>query len=234
MTRASFHEGLKQLNEEILRMGSMVVEAVDLATQALFTGETKLANSVIAGDEDINELSLWIEGKCLSLQAQQQPVAKDLRLLHTCLLVSLHLERIGDLAVNIGKISKRVERTEAAEPYFEMLRKMSAQALEVLRQGIKCFADRDAELALGLEKIDEPIDEMYKEILSRLLHPKKEDEAAEAYEWATHIALASRYIERIADQVVDMGGRVAFLVTGQLDSTYFDRPLPDIDKRFGE
>jgi phosphate transport system protein len=234
MTRASFHEGLKQLNQEILRMGSMVVEAVDLATQALFTGQKKLANSVIAGDEDINELSLWIEGKCLSLQAQQQPVARDLRLLHTCLLVNLHLERIGDLAVNIAKISKRVERTEAAEPYFEMLRKMSAQALEVLRQGIKSFADRDAELAMSLEKIDEPIDEMYKEILSRLLHPQKEDEVAEAYEWATHIALASRYIERIADQVVDMGGRVAFLVTGQLDSTYFDRPLPDIDKRFGE
>jgi phosphate transport system protein len=225
MTRASFHEGLKQLNQEILRMGSMVVEAVDLATQALFTGQKKLANSVIAGDEDI---------KCLSLQAQQQPVARDLRLLHTCLLVNLHLERIGDLAVNIAKISKRVERTEAAEPYFEMLRKMSAQALEVLRQGIKSFADRDAELAMSLEKIDEPIDEMYKEILSRLLHPQKEDEVAEAYEWATHIALASRYIERIADQVVDMGGRVAFLVTGQLDSTYFDRPLPDIDKRFGE
>lgn len=215
-------------------MGSLVVEAVDLSTKALLEGDRSLANSVIAGDEDINELSLWIEGKCLALQAQQQPVAKDLRLLHTCLLVSLHLERIGDLAVNIAKISKRLERTEAAEPYFEVLRKMSAQALEVLRQGIKAFADRDAELAVTLEKIDEPIDEMYKDILSRLLHPKEEEQAAGAYEWATHIALASRYIERMADQVVDMGGRIAFLVTGELDSQYFDRPAPDIQDRFGE
>ena len=216
MARQAYHEGLELLNEEILRMSSLVIEAVDLSTKALLEGNRTLANSVIAGDEDINELSLWIEGKCLALQAQQQPVAKDLRLLHTCLLVSLHLERIGDLAVNISKISKRLERTEAAEPYFEILRKMSAQALEVLRQGIKAFADRDAELADKLESIDEPIDEMYKEILSRLLHPKEKEEAAEAYEWATHIALASRYIERMGDHAVDIAEQVRFILTGEI------------------
>ncbi len=234
MARQTFHEGLKQLNQEILQLGSLVVDAVDLSTQALFTGDRKLANSVIAGDEDINELTLRIEGKSLALQARQQPVARDLRLLHVCLLVSLHLERIGDLAVNIAKIAKRLERTGAAEPYLDLLRKMSAQALEVLRQGIKAFADRDVELAQSLERIDEPIDEMFKEILSRLLHPEARAEEASS-EWATHIALASRYIERIADQVVDMGGRVSFLVTGQLDGSYFDRAAPeDLGKKFGE
>ena len=231
MTRQSFHEGLKQLNDEILREASLVVEAVDLSTQALLKGDRALANSVIAGDDDINELTLKIEGNCLALQAQQQPVARDLRLLHTCLLVSLHLERIGDLAVNVAKIAKRLERNEGAEPYLELLRKMSAQALEVLRQGIKAFADRDARLANSLVEIDEPIDEMYKEILTRLLHPEGDEEAAASTEWATHIALASRYIERIADQVVDMGARIDFLVTGQLDGRYFDN---DPDKRFGE
>ncbi len=231
MTRKSFHEGLKDLNREILRMGSLVVEAVDLATQAFFGGDRKLANAVIAGDDDINELNLRIEGQCLALQAQQQPVARDLRLLHTCLLMSIHLERVGDLAVNIAKIAKRMERTEAAEPFLELLQKMSSQALEVLRQGIKAFADRDIALAATLESIDEPIDEMYKEILTRLLHPKGEEEAAASTEWATHIALASRYIERIADQVVDMGERIEFLVTGQLDGKYFDRGL---DTNFGE
>ena len=231
MTRKSFHEGLKDLNREILRMGSLVVEAVDLATQAFFGGDRKLANAVIAGDDDINELNLRIEGQCLALQAQQQPVARDLRLLHTCLLMSIHLERVGDLAVNIAKIAKRMERTEAAEPFLELLQKISSQALEVLRQGIKAFADRDIALAATLESIDEPIDEMYKEILTRLLHPKGEEEAAASTEWATHIALASRYIERIADQVVDMGERIEFLVTGQLDGKYFDRGL---DTNFGE
>lgn len=231
MTRPSFHEGLKHLNGEILHMGSLVVEAVDLATQALLSGDRAQANSVIAGDEDINELSLWIEGECLALQAQQQPVAKDLRLLHTCLLVSIHLERIGDLAVNIAKISKRMERQEGVEPFLELLKKMSAQALEVLRQGIKAFADRDAELAGTLAQIDEPIDEMFKDILSRLLHPEVK-QATVSSEWATHIALASRYIERIADQVVDMGTRVSFLVTGQLNGRTLDQT--DINKQFGE
>jgi phosphate transport system protein len=235
MSRQSYHEGLKQLNEEVLRMSSLVVEAVDFATQAFLKGDRALANSVIAGDEDINEMSLWIEGRCLALQAQQQPVAVDLRLLHTALLVSLHLERIGDLAVNISKIAKRMDRTEVAEPYMELLTKMSAQALEVLRQGIKAFADRDAALANSLAEIDEPIDDMFKDILSRLLsHEKVNEEDAPAAEWATHIALASRYIERMADQVVDMGGRVSFLVTGQLDGKYFDHQAPDISKRFGE
>ena len=233
MTRQTFHEELGQLNQEILHLGSLVVEAVDLSTQALLAGDRKLANSVIAGDEDINELQLRIEGQCLALQARQQPVAKDLRLLHVCLLVSLHLERIGDLAVNIAKIAKRLERAPEAEPYFDLLRKMSAQSLEVLRQGIKAFADRDVELADSLESIDEPIDEMFKEILSRLLHPGEKNEETSA-EWATHIALASRYIERIADQVVDMGERVSFLVTGQLDGQYFDTTGPDIGQQFGE
>lgn len=231
MTRQSFHEGLEQLNSEILRMGSLVVEAVDLSTQALFKGDRALANSVIAGDDDINELNLKIEGRCLALQAQQQPVAKDLRLLHTCLLMSLHLERIGDLAVNIAKIAKRLERSEGSEPYMDLLRKMSAQALEVIRQGIKAFADRDVRLAKSLAQIDEPIDEMYKEILGRLLHPEGEREAAASTEWATHVALASRYIERIADQVVDMGERIDFLVTGHLDGKYFDT-MPG--EHFGE
>lgn len=234
MTRQSFHEGLKQLNEEVLRMGSLVVEAADLSTQAFLKGDRAQANSVIAGDEDINELSLWIEGKCLSLQAQQQPVASDLRLLHTALLVSLHLERIGDLAVNIAKISKRMDRAEVAEPYMELLRKMSAQALEVLRQGIKAYADRDAALADSLADIDQPIDDMFKDILSRLLTRDAVGSEASNAEWATHIALASRYIERMADQVVDMGGRVSFLVTGKLDGKYFDRDAPDISERFGE
>lgn len=234
MSRQSFHEGLKQLNEEVLRMGSLVVEAADLSTQAFLKGDRAQANSVIAGDEDINELSLWIEGKCLSLQAQQQPVASDLRLLHTALLVSLHLERIGDLAVNIAKISKRMDRAEVAEPYMELLRKMSAQALEVLRQGIKAYADRDAELADSLADIDQPIDDMFKDILSRLLTRDAAGAEASNAEWATHIALASRYIERMADQVVDMGGRVSFLVTGKLDGKYFDREAPDISNRFGE
>lgn len=235
MTRQSYHEGLRQLNEEVLRMGSLVIEAVDYATQALLKGNRAMANSVIAGDDDINELSLWIEGKCLALQAQQQPVASDLRLLHTALLVSLHLERVGDLAVNIAKISKRMDRAEVAEPYMELLKKMSAQALEVLRQGIKAFADRDAQLADSLADIDEPIDEMFKDILQRLIsHESAGDEEVPAAEWATHIALASRYIERMADQVVDMGGRVSFLVTGQLDGKYFDRTAPDITRRFGE
>lgn len=233
MTRQSFHEGLKLLNQEILRMGSLVVEAVDLSTQALLKGDRKLANSVIAGDEDINELNLWIEGQCLALQAQQQPVARDLRLLHTCLLVSLHLERIGDLAVNISKISKRMERVEGTEPFLGLIKKMSAQSLEVLRQGIKSFADRDAELAESLEALDEPIDELFKEILSRLLHPKEGEEVAGSAEWATHIALASRYIERIADQVVDMGSRVAFLVTGHLEGLHLEEQ-GDIEGRFGE
>jgi len=112
---------------------------------------------------------------------------------------------------------------------MELLRKMSAQALEVLRQGIKSFADRDVELAKSLVELDEPIDEMYKEILGRLLHPE-EGEASSA-EWATHIALASRYIERIADQVVDMGERIDFLVTGHLDGKYFN---DDPGTRFGE
>ncbi|MHB0915021.1 MAG: phosphate signaling complex protein PhoU [Thermoleophilia bacterium] len=234
MTRQSFHEGLKQLNEEVLRMGSLVVEAADLSTQAFLKGDRAQANSVIAGDEDINELSLWIEGKCLALQAQQQPVASDLRLLHTALLVSLHLERIGDLAVNIAKISKRMDRAEVSEPYMELLRKMSAQALEVLRQGIKAYADRDADLADSLADIDQPIDDMFKDILSRLLTRDAAGGEASTAEWATHIALASRYIERMADQVVDMGGRVSFLVTGKLDGKYFDREAPDISQRFGE
>jgi phosphate transport system protein len=215
-------------------MASLVVEAVDLSTQALLTGDRKLANSVIAGDDDINEHSLWIEGQCLALQARQQPVAGDLRLLHVCLLVSLHLERVGDLAVNVAKIAKRMDRTEGAEPYLDLLRKMSAQALEVLRQGIKAFADRDAKLARSLEEIDEPIDDMFKEILDRLLHPEEGDREVASSEWATHIALAARYVERIADQIVDMGTRVDFLVTGELDGQYFDRPLGHDDAQFGE
>ncbi|MBL7124069.1 MAG: phosphate transport system regulatory protein PhoU, partial [Actinobacteria bacterium] len=108
--RETFHHKLEEINEDVILMGSLVQEAVYNSIEAFIEMNADLAQKVIDGDEKINESDISIEEKCIVLQAEHQPVAKDLRYLHSISIIIKHLERIGDLTVNISKIVKRLAR----------------------------------------------------------------------------------------------------------------------------
>ena len=149
------------------------------------------------------------------LQAEPQPVAVDLRFIHSISIIIKHLERIGDLAVNIGKIVKRLsskeEKSNIDKEVMGLLVEMGNLVKPELSRALEAFKNRDAKLAAKLGKSDDTVDEIQKMIFKKLFTTNKGEEDIK---FVTNIALASRYLERIGDQSVNIGDRVLYFLTG--------------------
>ncbi|MBI4744384.1 MAG: phosphate signaling complex protein PhoU [Actinobacteria bacterium] len=210
--RKTFHEELKELQAEILRMGDLAVSAVTKSIKSLIEGNIELADEVIIGDDEVDKLNLDIEEASMHILARQQPVAKDLRLIHAVLLITVHLERIGDYALNIAKITKRLNRQIEEKTLLDLISEMGSLSCSLVNKSLQAFDEKDAELATSLSLLDEPIDHLYKRFLKEL---KKSRDDEDFMGEATELILASRYLERVADHAVDIGERVTFLVTGE-------------------
>jgi phosphate transport system protein len=217
--RKTFHQKLEELTEDVLAMGSLVQDAIHNSIEALLNMDQQLAEKIIEGDEKINEYDIFIEEKCIILQAEHQPVAVDLRFLHSVSIIIKSLERIGDLAVNIARIIKRLsknkEKKSLDKSIIDLLIEMGNLVKVGLAYALEAFKHRDAKLASRLGKSDDSIDKIQKMIFKKLFTEKgKED-----IRFITDVALAGRYLERMGDQSVDIGDRIIYFLTG--DYTVF-------------
>ena len=213
--RKTFYEKLEEITEDVLAMGSLVQEAVHNSIEALLRMDPQLAEKIIEDDERVDEYDISIEEKCIVLQAEHQPVAVDLRFLHSVSIIIKHIERIGDLAVNIAKIVRRLSREEEKKhldkDIIDMLVEMGNLVKPELARALEAFKNRDAKLASKLGKSDDAVDEIQKVIFKKLFTSQKGEEDIK---FVTNIALASRYLERIGDQSVNIGERVLYFLTG--------------------
>ncbi len=212
--RKTFHQRLDEINEDVLSMGSLVQEAVHNSIEAILGMNADLAQTVIDKDEKIDEYDILIEEKCIVLQAEHQPFARDLRLLHSISILIKHLERIGDLAVNISKIVKKLseeKKKRLDKEIIDLMIEMGNLVKPELNGALESFRKKDAKLASKLEKTDDAVDEIQKVIFRKLLTSNK---GKEDIKFVTNIALISRYMERIGDQAVNIGERVLFFLTG--------------------
>ena len=213
--RKTFHQRIDEITEDVLEMGSLVQDAVHGSIEALLNMNPQLAEEVIKNDERVNEYDIFIEEKCIVLQAEHQPVAVDLRFLHSVSIIIKHLERIGDLAVNIGKVVKRLsakeEKSHIDREVIELLVEMGNLVKPELARALEAFKNRDAKLASKLGKSDDAVDELQKLVFKKLFSSNKGEEDIK---FVTNIALASRYLERIGDQSVNIGDRVLYFLTG--------------------
>ena len=211
-TRKRFHDELHALESEVLGLGERATRAVGNALEALVGRNPELADQVIVGDDALDATYLDIEQRILNLLATQTPVATDLRLVSAILHANMHLERIGDQAVNIAKITKATLDLPASETVVTQLREMGELCGSMLRTALEAFARRDAALAERLPEMDDPIDRlnrnMYREVVALASDPR-------ALEWGIRMNVVSRQLERVGDNAVDIGELVAFLVTGQ-------------------
>ncbi|MCG9480145.1 MAG: phosphate signaling complex protein PhoU [Actinomycetia bacterium] len=213
--RKSFHQHLEELTEDVLKMGSLAQEAVHNVIQALIEMNPDLAQEVIEGDVKIDEYDISIEEKSIVLQAEHQPVAKDLRLLHSISIIIIHLERIGDLAVNIARVIKKLAHQKDKfldKEILDLLVEMGNLVQTVLKRSLESFAKKDYKMASKLDKIDAPVDDIQKMILKKLYTSISGSE--EYVKFITNVSLVSRYLERIGDQSVNIGERVQFFLTG--------------------
>ena len=221
--RKHFHEELELLEVDVVAMGELAEPALADALRALETDDLELADRVIEGDDEIDERYLSVERRTLELLALQTPVAIDLRLISVILHTNLHLERVGDMAVNIAKIIKVVHGLPTNRSILTTLGEMGGIAREMLRAAMESFARRDLDLAQQLPAMDDPVDRlnrgMYREVASCAWDPQM-------LEWAIRMMVVSRQLERIGDHAVDIAEQVAFLLTGEFKE-FTDASHPD-------
>ncbi len=213
--RKTFHERLDEITEDVITMGSLVQEAVYNSIKAFIEMNTELAQDVIDKDEKINEYDISIEEKCIILQAEHQPVAIDLRYIHSISIVIKCLERIGDLSVNISKIVKRLAREKKKyldKEIVDLLVEMGNLVKPELGRALESFKNKDIKLASKMGKSDDLVDEIQKMIFRKLFTAREASE--ENIKFITNIVLASRYLERIGDQSVNIGQRVLYFLSG--------------------
>lgn len=210
--RRHFHEELRGLELKIQEMGAVAQTLFESALKAIVDGDSSLCEKVVAGDDDVDRFYLEVERDILDLFALQTPVASDLRLLTVLLHVNLHLERIGDMAVNIAKITQLAEGLPRDEVVIRHLEEMGGIALRMVAGAMDAFARRDVELCYRLVGMDDPIDRLNRGMLKQILEMAEE---RGLLEWGIRMHVVSRQIERVGDHAVDIGEQVAFLVTGE-------------------
>ncbi len=214
--REMYRKELKDLKLEVVSIGGVVTEQARSAVRALVEGDVELADRVIERDDELDRRCLGIEEHSIEVMATQNPVAKDLRLLHSLTYIALHMERMGDLAVNISGAAKRTAYRKGPQTLCDLISAQGSLVYRVLESSLEALDKYDLELARKLPDMDEPIDQLFKQFFRELARLQDEDDI----EWASNMVLAARYLERIADHAVDIGERTEYLVTGVFEGSF--------------
>ncbi len=210
--RQHFQQQLRELESRALGGLDLVVEQLDRVLEALEHQDVELAAMVIADDDRVDGRYLEIHQGILSLLALQSPVAGDLRVVAALLHVMKNIERMGDQCVNIAKlIPLSGHEPPVRRPLLEALLKMGALARSEVTQCKAAFAARDVGLAEDLVRQDRAINRLNRDIFRMALDVGDDSDTRE---WAMHMILVARALERVGDNAVDVGEQVAFVVTG--------------------
>jgi phosphate transport system protein len=224
-TRTHFQEELASLEEMALGGLDMVATAVDRALETVQHQDVELASIVISDDDRIDGRYLEVHQGILSLLALQAPVATDLRLVAALLHVIKHVERMGDQCVNMAKLVPLAgHEPPSEERILENIQRMGVQARQQVVQCKQAFERRDVGLAQDLVRQDDEIDRLNRDVFHIALEV---GEDADRREWAMHMMLVARCIERIGDNAVDIGEQTAFVVTG-LFREFEDASHPEV------
>jgi phosphate transport system protein len=213
--RESFRQELKNLKMETLLVGRLIEMQTRDAVRALVTQDVDLATRVVDRDAEIDRRTRGVEEHSIEVIATQFPVARDLRLLYSLSYMTMHMERQGDLAVNIAKVARRTADYRGPQTLYDLFEAQGNLVYRVMESCLEALETSDVELAGKLSHLDEPIDSLYKQFLRELARLQDE----ETIEWASQMVLAARHLERIADNAVDIGERVSYVVTGDWDGT---------------
>lgn len=212
--RLSFVQELDQLRLQVELMALKVDEALQRSTAVLLTGDTKLAEDVIAGDDDIDATFVSLTERCYDLLVRQSTVASDLRLVVSVLRILGDLERTGDLCLRIVKLAPDQPLLASNRTTFGILRAMSREASGLFRAAIRAWSSQDLRLATTLEERDDALDRHYAALMQAVL----ELEGPQSVPLAVLSLSAGRALERIADHSVMIGERLRYMLTGSLRS----------------
>jgi phosphate transport system protein len=210
MTREMFERELTELGALLTEEARLCQRMLDGALEALIQPESIAADTVIAGDDDVDRVYLQVEHGVESLLARQSPVAVDLRFVLAVLHVNQNLERIGDQCVNIAKLSRLFVEQPLTAELLEDFTVMGNQASGMIATAMHSFVQRDLEQAESLVELDQVINERNHGLARRIIENGVDESAIEM---PLRAMLVARAIERIGDNAVDVGEQTAYLVT---------------------
>lgn len=214
VTRLLFEHEIQTLQEQMLEMATCADAMLDSAIQGLMTGNLGLIKEVVRKDDVVDDFDLMIESKCLTLIATQQPVAHDLRVIGTALKAITDVERIGDYAVDIAKIGRRLVRAgEIYRPLVD-IPLLTSLARAMLHDALQAFIHHDLDLVEKVINDDDAVDKLYHQMRDNLTK-EMQTEPTHAL-LALNLLLSAKYLERVSDHVVNIAERVFYLETGEL------------------
>jgi phosphate transport system protein len=213
MIRTNIENRLDEIQDEILALASMVEKAITHAIDALRERDLEASRAVVAFDDVIDEKRFAIEESCVDLLATQQPAARDLRWVIALLHIAVELERMGDYAEGIGKISLMMGDEPPLKPLIDIPR-MAEMSISMLHRSIDALVTRDVDLAEQVCKADDEVDALHEQIYNELLLFMIKD--PRSIQRATYLLWVTHDLERTADRATNIAERVIYLVTGKM------------------
>ena len=213
MPRADFEMNLTLVQEEIIQLSSMVEKAIYKSVDALKKRDVEASQQVIDEDDLIDLKQQALEERCIELIALESPIAGDLRILISAMMIANELERMGDYAEGIAKISVSMGNLPPLKPLIDMPR-MAEKAVVMLRNSTQAFISRDVDLASNVVASDDEVDDLYNQVYRELLTYMLEEPGS--IQRATYLLWVSHDLERVADRATNIAERVIYLVTGQM------------------
>jgi len=211
--RRNFEDQLSELQAELLRLGRFVTDAHGKAMDALVRQDLPLAKSVIGDDDIADDLTFAIQSLGMQLLALQQPMARDLRSIASGLRIVVDLERIGDHAVDIAKITRTLAGYAGLKLPADLPR-LSQMASQMVGDSLQAFVQRDALLARQVARDDDAVDDLCEEIQRELMDRMRQDPAN--VDGATRLLLVARSLERVADHATNIAEHVYYVETGEM------------------
>ncbi len=226
--RETLDRAISELLDEVLVQGSMVENAIEGAVAALKARDVDTARQIYDKDRQVNKKQFEIEESVIVLIATQQPMARDLRLLAAILEVTTELERMGDYAKGIARITVKLGQEPFIKPLIDIPR-MAEVCVDLLHRALTALVERDAEAARVIPKEDELVDQLYNQVYRELMTFMIADPST--IDQANHLLWVAHNLERVADRVTNICERIVFVVTGEMlemdrtdDEWFMDEP----------
>ena len=213
--RNRFDRQLLQLNNELIQMGSLIEQAIEMAISALVKQDVKKAGQAIEFDSEVDHQERDIESLCMKLLLQQQPVAKDLRLISAALKMITDMERIGDHASDISEMTILMADSayERSEINMDIVTEMAKETTNMVIKSVDAFVNKDLELARWVIGRDDVVDDYFAQFKTHLI--QKINENVKNGEQATDMLMVAKYFERIGDHATNIAEWVIYSITGE-------------------
>jgi phosphate transport system protein len=212
-TRTTLDRDLNLMQDNLLRMGSLLDAAIAKSLEALAKRDSDLARQIVADDAHINALRFRIEEECITLIATQQPAARDLRAVVAAMIIVSELERMADYAAGIAKTVLRMGGEPLLKPLIDLPR-MADECRTMLRRALDAYVAQDADMARAVAAQDDVVDNLYNQIFRELLSYIVEDPHTTTR--ALFLLFAAHNLERIGDRAVNISERVIFMTSGEM------------------